>query len=128
MEKLTLHALPNHLAVCQLAGDSVQPDWHSSSSFWAVIRTPDELTVVCDEDKVPTGLRVEPGWRAFKVAGTLDFELVGILSGLLTVLAQAQVSVFTLSTFDTDYVLVKDTMLETAASCLRAEGYTVVGA
>jgi hypothetical protein len=88
-------------------------------------RTADELSVVCWADAVPEGVRCEKGWRCLRVAGTLDFSLVGVLASMLAPLAAAGVSVFVLSTFDTDYVLVKEAHLTKAADALRLAGYVI---
>jgi len=85
------------------------------------------VTVVCAEDQSPTGdhVRVEPDWRALEVAGPLDFSMVGVMAALTAPLADVDVSVFVVSTYDTDYVLVHAAALERALEALRAAGHTV---
>lgn len=117
--------LPLRLAVCRLAPDVPLPDWASVAALWSVTRTSDELSVVCAADAVPSGVRAEGPWRALKVAGPLDFALVGILSALAAPLAAAGVSIFAISTYDTDYVLVRDTAVGEALAALRAAGHRV---
>jgi len=90
-----------------------------------VARAPGELSVVCREERRPAGAHAETGFRALAVRGPLDFSLVGILAGLCGVLADAAISVFAISTFDTDYLLVRDRDLDAAASALRAAGYQI---
>ncbi len=122
---LQLHVLPERLAVCRLAPEEALPGWALRGSLWCVMRTVDELSVVCEQIHVPGGVRVEGGWRALKVIGPLDFALTGILAELAGTLAEAGVSIFALSTFDTDYILVKEDSLGPAIDALRGQGYTV---
>jgi uncharacterized protein len=120
---MRLLLLPGRFAVCRLAPDAPVPAWAVAGPLSSVTRTEDELSVVCAEVQVPDGVRGEPGWRALRVAGTLDFGLVGVLKALVTPLAEAGISVFALSTFDTDYLLLRD--LEGGAAALEAAGHEV---
>jgi hypothetical protein len=124
---LTLVILPMRLAVCQLAPAAPVPALLEAAGLLASIRTADELTVVCAEEFAPPGARVEPGWRALKVRGPLDLSLVGILAALANPLTQAGVSIFALSTFDTDYVLVKEERLAVARQVLSEAGCVIEG-
>lgn len=124
MTVLRLSTLPGILAVARLgAGDAV-PDW-ARGDFLSITRTADELSIVCDDAAVPSGVQAERGWRALKLHGPIPFELVGIASALVAPLAEARISVFVLSTFDTDYVLVKGERLDDAAEALRRAGHDV---
>ncbi|MBI1798866.1 MAG: ACT domain-containing protein [Candidatus Eisenbacteria bacterium] len=117
-----LRVLPGRLAVCRLALDAPLPAWvfHAEAHFFSVTRTPDEISVVCAEDDVPPSIdRVERGWRALMLEGTIPFSEVGVLASLLAPLAQAGVPVFALSTHDTDYVLVQESDLACAVAVLR---------
>jgi hypothetical protein len=117
---LKLRVLPEVLAVCRLAPDAALPDWiDTSAGFLTISRTPDELSLVCDRERVPEGVRAERGWRAFKVEGPLDFALTGILAALAGPLADAGISIFAISTFDTDYLLVRESTLGQAIAVLR---------
>jgi hypothetical protein len=122
--RLTLVVLPGLFAVCRLPADAAAPAW-PSGSFYSVTRTADELSVVCRQEDVPASVRCEPGWRCLRVAGKLDFALVGVLAALLVPLAEAGVSVFAVSTFDTDFFLVKEADLDRAVGALRSAGHTV---
>jgi hypothetical protein len=122
--ELTLIILPGIYVVCRLPADAAFPAW-ASGDLVSVTRTTDELSVVCREDTVPGGVRCERGWRCLRVAGTLDFSLVGVLASLLVPLAGAGVGVFLISTFDTDYVLVREVELARATEALRAAGHAV---
>jgi hypothetical protein len=122
---LKLSVLPQALVVCQLAPDEPIPAWATGGELWSVTRTPDELSLVCAADAPPPGVRGEGPWRALEVAGPLDFALVGVLSGIAAPLAAAGVSIFTIATYDTDYVLVRAHRLAEAVAALRAAGHTV---
>ena len=122
---LELTALPWELAVCRLPAEADAPEWCADGPFSALVRTPDETSLVCRADRVPTGVRAERGWRALRVSGPLDFALTGVLLSLLAPLAAAGVAVFAVSTFDTDYVLVKEAVLADAIAALEATGHRV---
>ncbi len=121
---LTLALLPGTFAVCRLPPDADIPGW-ATGEFVSVTRTGDELSVVCRQEAVPAGVRCESGWRCLRVAGILDFALVGILASLLVPLAEAGVSVFAASTFDTDYLLVREKDLGRAVAALHGAGHVV---
>jgi GNAT superfamily N-acetyltransferase len=105
--KLTIAPLDGAYAVCRLHADAPLPAWVAGRPFLSITRTADELSVVCSQEIVPERVRCERGWQCLLVAGTLHFSLVGVLASLLHPLADAGVSVFVVSTFDTDYLLVK---------------------
>jgi len=125
MHRLTLSLLTERLAICRLEGDAPVPDWALVGSFASVTRSPDELSVVCPLRNVPPGVRCEPGWRGLRVQGPLDFSLVGVMAALAAPLASAGVSMFALSTYDTDYLLVRATDVDAAVAALEAVGHTV---
>jgi uncharacterized protein len=123
--QLALTLLPDTFAVCRLnAGDSV-PAWATSGTFVSITRTADELSVVCPQSLVHDDVRCERGWQCLRVAGTMDFSMIGVVASLVTPLAEAGISVFVVSTFDTDYLLVKESDLVRAMAALRAAGHTV---
>jgi hypothetical protein len=119
---------PWALSVCRLGPRAAWPPPPPGAAVHSVTRTPDELSVVCVEGHEPEGARVEPGWRALRIVGPLDFGLVGIVASVTVPLAGSQIGVFVLSTFDTDLVLVKGTELEAAAAVLEKAGHTVTSA
>jgi len=96
--------------------------------FWSLTRTPDEVSVVCAEADSPKGAVVEGGWSALKVRGPLDFALTGILASIAQPLADAGVAIFAVSTYDTDYVLLRTADLGTAVECLGGAGHEVATA
>jgi uncharacterized protein len=124
VKTLSLALLPDLLAVCRLDPSSPLPS-ATAGGFWSLTRTAGEISVVLPEDQVQPGWKVEAGWRAFQVAGPLDFSLTGILASLARPLAEAGIPVFVLSTFDTDYLLVKKARLEQAKQALVQAGHTV---
>lgn len=117
-EPLKLSLMPQEISICRLPWDEPIPEWACRSSFFSVTRTPDELSVVCDRNDVPPEIRSEAGWRIYKVHGPLDFSMTGVLSALATPLAGAGISIFALSTFDTDYLLVRAADLEASQEIL----------
>jgi hypothetical protein len=124
MTAVTLVPLDGTFAVCRLAADAPVPDWAAGGPLVSATRTGDELSVVCREEAVPEGVRCESGWQCLRVAGTLGLSLVGVLASLLDPLAEAGISVFVVSTFDTDYLLVKQADFPRAVDVLLRAGYT----
>lgn len=125
---LDLILLAEKLAVCRLPAGTPLPDWAASGVFSSVSWTPDETSVVCEQAGVPAGVQAELDWRAFRVAGAMEFTLTGILLSIAQPLADAGVGIFAVSTYDTDYVLVKEASLESAVTALTAFGHNVVRA
>ena len=129
MKSLTLREVPGHLAVLRLPGGSSLPDWATRGAFWCAVSTPEELSIVCDPRSIPAlapGLGIEGPWRALRVEGVLDFALTGIVSALSAPLAEAGISIFAVSTFDTDYLLVKASTWEAAKAVLLQAGHQVM--
>ena len=130
---LTLDVLAGEYAVCRLAGDAAVPAalLAPPAELCSVTRTAAELSIVCAAAAAPapgTGVRVEAGWRCLRVRGPLAFDVVGILAELSSTLAAARVPLFSLSTYDTDNVLVSGAHLHDACAALRARGHVVVAA
>ena len=123
--KLSIEVLETGFAICRLEADAAVPDWAQSCSFTSVTRTPEELSVVCPQDRVPVGVTCERHWRCLQVVGPLDLSLVGVLASLATALADAGVSIFAVSTYETDYLLVRDGDLVAAAEALRDAGHKI---
>ena len=122
---LTLVLLSDTFAICRLSAPAALPAWAMVGSFCAVTRTPEELSIVCIERTVPADVTCQRGWRGLKVAGPLDFALTGVLASLAVPLAGAGVSIFAVSTYDTDYVLVWEGQLDTAIDALRRAGFAI---
>ena len=119
MSRLRLAAFPQKLAVCRLSPGAPVPSW-VRGEFTSVTRTAEELSIICDQDAVPGDVQAERGWRMLRVQGPIPFEMTGVAAGLVAPLAQAGISVFLLSTYDTDYLLVKEDAFEHGLEVLRA--------
>ena len=123
---MELHVLDETLALARLPADAPVPAWVAGRDFLAVVRTPRELSIVCRNDAVPvTHTEVQRGFRALAVVGTLDFALTGIVASLAAPLAAAGISIFGISTYDTDHILVREDRLADAKTVLAAAGHTV---
>jgi uncharacterized protein len=122
---LLMILMPQHLAVCRLGPAEDLPAAVGQATFWSATRTEEELSLVVPEDFIPPGCRCERGWRALKVAGPLDLTLTGVLKAIADPLARAGISLFALSTYDTDYVLVREIDLDQAITVLSQAGHRV---
>ncbi|HYN22180.1 MAG TPA: ACT domain-containing protein, partial [Thermoanaerobaculia bacterium] len=120
-----LMLLADRLAVCRLDPEADLPSPACRDGFWSVTRTAEEISVVLPESAAQPEWRIEAGWRAFQVAGPLAFGLTGVVASLTLPLAEAGVPVFVLSTFDTDYLLVKELDLERAREALAGAGHAL---
>lgn len=116
--QLTLIRMSDNLSICRLSVDENIPSWAISSAFFSITKTADEISLVVQQDIMPEGIKAERDYRALKIKGPLDFGLTGILSSLLAPLAQAHIPVFVISTYDTDYILVKNKHIEEAMNIL----------
>lgn len=123
---LRLSLLPERYGVCRLAPDLEVPRWVHGGSFSSVTRTENELSLVCAEAMIPPEIHCERGWRVLRLEGPFAFDMIGVLLAVLAPLAQAGVSVFTLSTFNTDYVLVSETSLARAGAALKRAGHEFI--
>lgn len=117
-EKFTLSILSEKLGICHFEKNSQIPDWTKNISFCSITRTADELSIVCDQNKIPAGVLFEGGWRAFKVEGPLGFTETGIVASLSKPLADGGISIFYISTYETDYLLLEDKNLSKAKEIL----------
>jgi len=121
--KLVLSVLEETFSIHRLAPDASLPEAVSECDFYSLSKTTDELSLVCPEHIAVKSEKSNPDWKCLKVAGPLDFELTGILAGITEVLAKEKLSVFAISTFDTDYILIKKQGLTAAISALQRVGY-----
>lgn len=112
-------------AVARLPAAALVPDWVTKGTFWCAVRTSDELSIVCEERLVPSGIDAARDWACIKAVGPFEFSEVGVLATLTTTLAASGVSVFVSSTFDTDYILVPGSQLLDAIEALRDAGHVV---
>jgi len=123
--KLNLTLLRGKFAIAQLPPDAAIPAWISQSSFFSISRSAEELSIICEADIVPDNIKQELDWRALRVQGPIAFEQVGVLANLSTTLADGAISIFSVSTFDTDYMLVKQPDIPAALKLLEAKGHTI---
>lgn len=119
--------LPEKLAICQLAVGSRVPEWAGGNQLFSWTQTADELSIVCEESRLPADaladIRIERDWIGLKLQGPFPFELTGVLSAFIQPLAEAAIPIFSLSTFNTDFVLIKREKLEAALAALQAAGH-----
>ena len=123
---MILTVLPGRVAICQLPPETPPPSWAWLGAFCSVTRTATELSVVTGSENVPPDVSCNSGWRILAVKGPLAFDMTGVLSSLSEPLAGAGVSLFSVSTFDTDYLLVKEASLPDAIAALQMAGNTIV--
>ncbi len=124
---MELSLLPGRLAICRLSPEAPLPAWAETGALVSATRTAHELSIVCPQDHVPKGIECQRDWAAFEVQGPLDFDLVGVLASLSAALADAGVSLFALSTYDTDYLLVRGGQVAAARQALTAAGHAIAG-
>ncbi len=126
---LTMAVRGGRYAVCRLPADSPVPGWASEgwggSEFCSVTRTPDELSIICPEARTPADVQAERGFRVLKVEGPLAFSEVGIIAGIAVPLAAEGISLLAFSTFDSDYILVREDSLTRAITALKDAGIGV---
>lgn len=117
-----LEKIDGQFAVCKIAQTPAVPDW-AHGEFVQLSYSENECTVVCEQENVPVDIVCEKDWICFRIAGELQFDQIGIIADVSRVLAEAKISVFAVSTFDTDYFLVKSDKLKDAINCLISNGY-----
>jgi hypothetical protein len=123
---LDLVLLPGVYAVSRLKPGTPVPAWAGVGEFVSITLTPWETSVVCPEERVPKDVPSEKGFRALKVQGPLDFSLVGVLASMIGPLTEERISVFAVSTFDTDYLLVREDALARAVEILIRNGHNII--
>lgn len=121
--KITLQILKDQLAVCQLEPGATLPNWvrFVSGEFISITQTLEELSIVCNQNLVPPGIKAEKNWRLIRIKGQMDFSLVGILKRVITPLSESEISIYSISTYNTDYILIKDENFERAVQMLSEE-------
>lgn len=121
---MEIKKLPYNLSVCKVTGIC---DVNVNTDFFFIGKTAEELSLVCETKSVPIRTTArEDGWKGFYIVGQLDFSLVGVLSKLTAILAEEKIGIFAVSTYNTDYILVKDENFERAISALSSKGYKIV--
>ena len=107
-EKLNLKLLKGKYSVCRINKDDEIPKWIFNEEFFSITKTEDELSIVCLQDRIKDNVLCERNWKVLKIEGPLDFSLIGILSKISTLMANNNISIFAISTYDTDYILIKE--------------------
>ena len=121
---MVIKKIDENLTVCKVA-DERNIDF--SKHFYFIGKTDEEFSLVCPTSDVPAStIAREDGWKAFRIEGVLDFSLIGILAEISTILAENKIGIFAVSTYNTDYILVKKSDFTRALTVLEAEGYRVV--
>lgn len=123
--KVVLSVLADRYAICRLDPGARMPELRRSDRLVSITRTDEELSVVCREEVAPAAARCDKGWRCLRVGGPLDFSEVGIIASLAGPLSEARIGIFVVSTYETDYLLVKDDELAAAMRILAQAGHTV---
>ncbi len=122
---MNLQVVPGLYTICRLAPTSPIPEAIFESVFYSISQSNDELSIVCESHLAPNDCQREGDWRALQVVGPLDFALTGVLASLAQPLAEQRISIFAVSTFDTDYILVKEDCLESAKQALVGNGHKI---
>ena len=123
---LILKTIAGSFAICRFPAATAIPHWFHPGGFASVSWSDEELSIVCDESQVPDDVQCERDWRCLKLQGPFAFEMTGVLLQVLQPLAAAKIGIFAVSTFDTDYVLVKAHAFEPARQVLTDSGLTVI--
>ncbi len=123
--KLSLCVLGSTYGVCRFDPQSEVPSWSMQGDFYSISRTRDELSVVCQAALIPPAIKAEKDWRILKIEGPFAFTQIGILNAVTSVLAENGISLFAVSTFDTDYIMVKSADLLDAITALRLAKHSV---
>lgn len=124
-KSFVISVLKDAYKVCRLNAFEGVPEWALETPLSSVTRTAEELSIVCPEKVAPEELKSEQEWKCLKIHGPLGFDEVGIISNLTKVLADVDISVFVLSTFETDYIMVKRLNIEKAAKALAEKGHEI---
>jgi hypothetical protein len=123
---LNLIVLADKYSIYKFKNESALPDWIYSSDFYSITKTKDEISVIAIQtDSLSEDIICSKNWRIFKIAGPLDFSLVGIIADISCILKEKKISIFTISTYDTDYILVKQKDLSIGIKALKDKGHNI---
>ncbi len=122
---LKMELLDGTYGICSLDRSSPIPPWSQNSGFFSITVTPDELSIVTDEDSIPSDVQCDRAWRILRLVGPLDFALTGVLAKLSSILAEKHISIFAISTYNTDYILVKESNIQQAIDGLTEHCYAI---
>ncbi len=124
--KIRIVILEEIYSICRLEKNDTIPDDITKSNFYSITSSPKEISLVCEQKFIRDGMKVEKDWKVLKIDSILDFSLIGIISKISTILADAKISIFVVSTYDTDYVLIKKSNLEITVRVLEENGYEII--
>jgi hypothetical protein len=124
--QLQLSLLDEVYGICVFENNTAIPEWTAAASFCSITRTQKELTVVCPQNAIASDCEYDADWRCFRIDGSFDFNQIGIISSLAAPLARAGISIFVVSSYDTDYILVKGENVEQAVTVLSNNGHFVI--
>jgi hypothetical protein len=127
MHSLDLAEVPGLFAICKLKSHEPIPPWATASPFFSITRTLDELSIVCRRESVPATVQCEIDWRCLRVIGAIPFTVPGVLAALTRPLADAGIPIFAVSTYDTDYLFLKEGNFGTAIEVLQNAGHSTLG-
>ncbi|MBN2314406.1 MAG: ACT domain-containing protein [Sedimentisphaerales bacterium] len=127
LPKLRLRVLHEVFAICSFPPDATLPDWADRPSIFSITKTPKEITIVCEESHVPGKCKKSENWKCIKVEGNFALDAGGVLAGIAGPLAQNEISLYVISTYDTDYVLIHADDLDRTVSCLSEFGHSFIG-
>jgi hypothetical protein len=123
MEDIPLKILDENFSICKLDKNDSIPKWLNNSDFYSIVRTNEEMSIVSKTKNIPDGVVAEHGWKCFKVDSIMEFELVGIINSITGPLSIAEISVFVVSTYNTDYIMIKEEKIEEAKAVLEETGF-----
>ncbi len=124
--QIDIELLPEAFAVCRLAAEATVPAWAWGGSFTSVAGTPHELSIICPDAGVPSDVQASRGWRALKLRGPFPLTMVGVLLSVARPLAEREISIMAVGTYETDYVLVQGSDLDRAREALADAGHRIV--
>ena len=122
---LNISLLPDNYSIYRFKSESEVPGWVYSSDFYSITKTKDEISVVASQDDVAAGIISNPDWRVLKIAGPLEFSLIGIIADVSTTLKDKKIPIFIISTYDTDYILIKQKDLSSGMKALKEKGHKI---
>lgn len=124
-ETIVLKLLEGIFGVCKLGAKDEIPTWVNGDKFISITRTEEEMSIVCEENNIPQNVVYEPDWRILKIEGILDFSMIGIIAKISSILAEKGISIFVISTFNTDYILIKEKNINNAIEVLEERNYNI---
>lgn len=126
MRQLQMSLLKDIFGIYALENSAPIPDWAAKASMCSITRTKKELTIVCPQSIIPAESDCDSNWRCFRIDGSFDLNEIGVISCISAPLAEAGISIYVVSTYDTDYFLIKDNAAEKAIAVLTEDGHKII--